>query len=103
MLENPALVGFTIAIGGDPVTEYPWPNEAGVKSPAQPSLTVPGTTAVLTDAATGTVITPAPTVQVDLTRRQFEVSVPHAAWDPQAQTVRLAAGVASGTPPTGST
>lgn len=92
-LENPTLVGFTIAIGGDPPTEYAWPNDAGVKSPAQLFLTVHGTTAVLTDAATGTVITPAPTVQVDLPRRQFEVSVPHAAWDPRAQTVRLAAGV----------
>lgn len=92
-LENPALVGFTVAIGGQPGTEYAWPDEAGVKSPAQLFLTVHGTTATLTDAATGTALKPAPTVQVDLTRRQFEVSVPHTAWDPGANTVRLAAGV----------
>ena len=92
-LEDPGLVGFTIAIGGDPATEYAWPDGAGVKSPAQLFLTVHGTQAALTEAATDRTITPAPTVQVDLTRRQFEISVPHAAWDPDAQTVRLAAGV----------
>ena len=92
-LEDPALVGFTIAIGGDLGTECAWPDDAGVKSPAQLFLTVHGAKAVLTDAATGTTVTPAPTVQVDRARRQFEVTIPHAAWDPRAQTVRLAAGV----------
>ena len=92
-LEDPALVGFTIAIGGDLGTDYAWPDDAGVKSPAQLFLTVHGAKAALTDAATGTTVTPAPTVQVDRARRQFEVTVPHAAWDPRAQTVRLAAGV----------
>ena len=92
-LENPALVGFTVAIGGTPGTEYAWPDDAGVKSPAQLFLTVHGTTATLTNAATGATVTPAPSVTVDLARHQFEVSVPHAAWNPGAQTVRLAAGV----------
>ena len=78
-LEDPKLVGFTIAIGGEPGAEHAWPDAAGVKSPARLFLTVHGTTAALIDAATGTTITPAPTVKVDLTRRQFDVSVPHRA------------------------
>ncbi len=36
---------------------------------------------------------PAPTVNVDLTRRQIEVDVPHSDWDPGQATVRLAMGV----------
>src|SRR2546428_572556 len=46
------------------------------------------------DAATGQPVgRPAPLVAVDPDRRQIEVRVPHAAWDPTGQVVRLAAGV----------
>ncbi len=91
-MQNPELVGFTLAIGTS-ATPRAWPNQAGVRSPAAYFLTVHGSTAQLVDAATGAVITPAPTVQVDQLRRQFDVRVPHAAWDPGDSTVRLAAGI----------
>ena len=34
-----------------------------------------------------------PAVANDTARRQFTVTVPHGAWDPGIQTVRMAAGV----------
>ena len=52
-----------------------------------------GSTAELRDAATGAVKPPAPTASVDLERRQIDVRVPHAAWNPGTGKVRLAAGV----------
>jgi hypothetical protein len=49
---------------------------------------------VLTDAVTGaTVPGPAPSVSVDLPRRQINVVVPTKAWNPGSGKVRLAAGV----------
>ncbi len=91
-LKDPNRVAFTIALGDSPVP-HPWPDGAGVTSPAQLFLTVHGTTATLTDATTGAVLSPAPTATVDMTRRQFDVRVPHAAWDPGTSTVRMEAGV----------
>jgi dienelactone hydrolase len=91
-LEDPAKVAFTIALGDSPLP-HAWPDGAGVSSPAQLFLTVHGTTAALTDATSGAKLAPAPTATVDATRRQFDVRVPHAAWDPGDATVRLAAGV----------
>jgi hypothetical protein len=91
-LQDPSRVGFTISLGSSSVPRA-WPAGAGVASPAQLFLTVHGTTAVLTDAATGSTLAPAPSASVDLARRQIEVRVPHAAWDPGASVVRMAAGV----------
>lgn len=82
---------FTVAIG-DSSTPRPWPSQAGVSSRAALFLTVHGTVATLTDAATGAVVTPAPTVTVDTTRRQVDVRIPHAAWDPGTATVRMSMG-----------
>ena len=48
---------------------------------------------MLTDATTGATLAPAPTASVDLARRQIDVRVPHAAWDPGNSVVRMAAGV----------
>src|SRR5947209_15896141 len=91
-MKDPGVVAFTIALGDSPA-EHAWPFGAGVSSPAQLFLTVHGATAVLTDAATGAPITPAPTASVDTSRRQIDVRVPHAAWNPGSETVRMAAGV----------
>ena len=91
-LRDPARVAFTVALGTS-LAPQAWPFGAGTTSPAQLFLTVHGGTAVLTDAVTGTPITPAPSVGVDITRRQFDVRVPHAAWNPTIATVRMAAGV----------
>jgi hypothetical protein len=93
-LENPKLVATAIAIGGTPGSSHPFPFGANVSAPAQYFLTVHGETAVLTEAASGAVVSgPAPTVSVDLTRRQITVEVPHSEWNPGSSSVRLAAGV----------
>ena len=93
-LEDPALVATAIAIGGQEGVTHPFPFGANVSAPADYFLTVHGTTAVLTDAATGGPVPgPAPTVSVDLARRQITVEVPHSEWEPGTSTVRLAAGV----------
>lgn len=91
-LKDPAKTAFTIALGSS-AAAVAWPDGAGVSSPAAMFLTVHGGSAVLTDAATGKAISPAPTVSTDLTRRQIEVLVPHAAWNPGTSTVRMEIGV----------
>jgi predicted esterase len=84
-------LAFAIAIG-DSAAPQPFPFGANVSAPAQYFLTVHGSQAVLTRASDGAVITPAPTVTIDAGRRQFEVRVPSAAWDPGSAVLRLAAG-----------
>ncbi|MDQ5808807.1 MAG: hypothetical protein M3320_09040, partial [Actinomycetota bacterium] len=91
-LADPERTAFTIALGSSPVP-IEWPHEAGVSSPAALFLTVHGTTATLIDAATGAPRDPLPTATVDARRRQFDVRVPHEAWNPGTQVVRMAAGV----------
>jgi hypothetical protein len=93
-LEDANLIATTIAIGGSEGTSRPFPFGANVSAPAQYFLTVHGTTAVLTDAASGAPVSgPAPSVSIDLVRRQITVEVPHSEWNPGSSTVRLAAGV----------
>lgn len=84
-------VAFTIALG-DSASPRPFPFGANVSAPAQYFLTVHGTQAVLTNAVDGSNVAPAPTVTVDTERRQFEVRVPTAAWNPGQSVVRIAAG-----------
>jgi hypothetical protein len=91
-LKDSERTAFTIAIGASDAARA-WPHGAGVRSPALLFLTVHGSTAELRDAATGAVRSPAPTATVDARRRQFDVGVPHAAWNPGTGAVRLAAGV----------
>jgi hypothetical protein len=93
-LQDPALTAFTIALGGeDDGAAVDWPHGAGVSSPAGRFLTWHGEVAELRAADTGEPITPAPTATVDLERRQVEVRVPHAAWDPGTDAVRVTIGV----------
>lgn len=89
-LIDPERVAFTLALGEGAETD--WPHEAGVSSPAELFLTVQGTSVVLTDVA-GTVLEPAPALSLDLERRQFEIRIAHAAWNPGANVVRMALGV----------
>jgi hypothetical protein len=91
-LGAPERTAFTVAIGTSPAARA-WPHGAGVSSPAQLFLTVHGASAELRDAATGVVKAPAPIASVDVRRRQFDVRIPHAAWDPGTARVRLSAGV----------
>src|SRR3954454_3066 len=91
-MKDPSLIGVSIAIGGNPAVALPFPHGANAKAPADMVLTVhPGSPAQLVSAASGTPITPAPTVTVDKDRRQIDIRIPHAAWDPGSSTVRLAA------------
>ena len=90
-LIDPALVAFTIALGDSP-SPVDWPYAAGVSSPAALFLSVTGGSVELLDAASGAVIE-GPSLQIDQERRQFEILVPHSAWQPGTQTVRIAAGV----------
>jgi hypothetical protein len=97
-LKDPSLVAFTVAIGGTPGVSLPLPDGANVRAPAQLFLTVHpsgGQTMVgdLVQAAGGLPVNgPAPQVSVDLPRRQIQVLIPHADWNPTG-VVRLAAGV----------
>src|SRR4051794_33003499 len=100
-LKDPNLTAFTVALG-DSAAPIAWPHGAGVKSPAAHFLTVHGSSAELLDAATGKPETPAPTASVDLTRRQIDVRVPHAAWDPGQGTQRMTIGVGLWDPSAGS-
>ncbi|MGH8455632.1 MAG: hypothetical protein ACRETW_01770 [Stenotrophobium sp.] len=92
-LIDPALTGFTLALGGTPGSSVAWPHGANVSSPAAMFLTVHGTTAELLKADGSTVAGGAPTVTIDLPRRQYTVLVPHGAWNSAGQVVRMALGV----------
>ncbi len=97
-LQNPALIAFSIAIGGRPGHPHPFPFGANVKAPAALFLTVHPSgarlIATLTNATTGKALRgPRPTVKVDRRRRQITVTVPHRDWNPRRHVVRLAMGV----------
>jgi hypothetical protein len=100
-LADPNRTGFTIALGTSDTTRA-WPHGAGVSSPAELFLTVHGSTAELLDAASGVAKAPAPTAKVDLTHRQIDVRVPHAAWNPGRGKVRMTIGVGLWNPSAGS-
>jgi hypothetical protein len=95
-LEDPSLTAFSIAIGGSAGVLHQFPAGANVSAPADLFLTVhPSSSGLAADLvrATGGTVGPAPTVTLDVNRRQIEVRVPRAAWDPTGKVVRLAAGV----------
>jgi len=92
-LIDPTLVGFTIALGSAAGSSVAWPHGANVSSPAALFLTVHGSTAELLNANGSAASGDAPTVSVDMTRRQFTVMLPHSAWNPSGQTERIAMGV----------
>lgn len=89
---DPALVGTTIALGTSAATRA-FPHSANTKAPGEVFVTAYGTTADAVDAATGQPMAlPAPTVTVDLVRRQVEVRVPYTVYDPRGRSaVRIAA------------
>src|SRR3954453_11496599 len=99
-LKDVNRVAFTIALGSSPAP-VAFPYDANVKAPAAYFLTVHGGEVDLRHAATGRPVTPAPTVSVDVYRRQFEVRVPHAAWSPSSRRVRMAIGVGLWNPDNG--
>jgi len=90
-MSDPELVGASIALGGVAGVLRTVPFGANAVEPADIFITVHGTTAVVTDAATGsTLATLAATPDVE--RRQIQVRVPFAVYDPRGKTsVRVAA------------
>jgi C-terminal binding-module, SLH-like, of glucodextranase len=97
-LKDPKLVAFSIGIGrkGRPARQFPF--GANVKAPADLFLTVhpkgSKLVGVLTRASNGkTVKGKAPKVSISRTRRQIDVRVSHAQWNPRRKSVRLWAGV----------
>jgi len=91
---DPTLFAFTIALGGE-ATSYALPHGANASEPADVFVTVHGSTADTVLAATGTTIGTAPTVTVDVTRRQVTVLVPYATYDTRGLT-GLRVAVATG-------
>ena len=89
-LQDATRTAFTIALGesAEPVA---WPHGAGVSSPAEVFLTWHGSSAEVADA-TGAVLGAA-AVQVDLLRRQVQVTVPTTVWNPGKRKVRTTIGV----------
>ena len=92
-LLDPALTAVTVALGD--AGTHDWPHGAGASSLAEVFLTTHGGTAELLDAATGEVISPAPSVTVDLERRQLDLRIPDGAWNPGTAAVPVTVGVAT--------
>jgi dienelactone hydrolase len=91
-MKDPSLVGTTIALGGTAGKEVSWPYGAAVTSPADYFLTVHGSQADLR-RPDGSVVDADLPVSIDAYRRQIQVEIPHADWDPGGGTVRMAGGV----------
>lgn len=91
-MTDPGLLGLTLALGGSD-TPREAPHGANTVMPADRFVTVHGTEGDVVEAATGEELA-APEVAVDVERRQVEVRVPHAAWDPAgSERVAAAAGL----------
>ena len=87
---DPALVGTTIALGRSPAP-VTMPHGARALMPAQVFVTVHGTTADAVDARTGKALGEVDAT-VDLERRQVDVRVPYAMFNPRGQkAVRIGA------------
>ena len=105
-LKDQSLVAFTIALARVDAPSRPLPFGANVSAPADVVVTVHplsgpgmmgsgvagGLVGTVTDGATGKTLGTA-TVKVDDRRRQVEVRLPHALWDPRRGTRRVALGV----------
>jgi predicted esterase len=89
---DPELLGLTLALGGTDVARQA-PHGANTRLPADRFVTVHGGHGDVTDAVSGKTLG-APTVTVDLPRRQIEIRVPHSLWQPTgAQRLAAAAGL----------
>src|SRR4051794_7072015 len=96
-LKDPSRVAFSIGIGGKKGKPHDFPFGANVKAPADLFLTVHPNgkklAAVLTRASSGKKVKgKAPRVSVSRKRRQIEVRISHAQWNPRRRSARLWAG-----------
>ena len=88
---DPQAVAATIALG-DSDKPRAMPHAAGAVAPAQLFVTVHGCEGDLVRASDGSVLKQRPVVSTDLQRRQVQVEVPYAAFDPRGNhDVRIAA------------
>lgn len=90
-LQDFAQVGVTLALGGS--LPQVVPHGANARMPAEVFVTVHGTTGDIVEAATGMTLPHVPQVSVDTLRRQVDVQIPYAAFDPRGRTVRVGAAV----------
>src|SRR4051794_10171541 len=93
-LKDPSRVAFSIGIGGRKGKPHDFPFGANVKAPADLFLTVHANgsklVAELTRASNGKKVKgKAPKVGLSRKRRQVEVRVSHAQWNPKRRSVRL--------------
>jgi pimeloyl-ACP methyl ester carboxylesterase len=99
-MHDPTLIAFSIALGSANAPKHEFPFGANVVAPADAFLTVhPDASAkklvaTLQSAATAHKLGPKqPTLDVDTYRRQVQVLVPHADWNPGRRVVRIEMGV----------
>ncbi|MDX6200153.1 MAG: hypothetical protein QOJ79_3304 [Actinomycetota bacterium] len=90
-LVDPARTAFTLALGTSS-TAAAWPALAGVSSPAQLFVTVHGSVADVVNAGTGLPVAAKAAVTVDRIRHQYELLLPHSAWNPGTGTQRISVG-----------
>ncbi len=86
---DPSRVGIALALGTSAAPRS-FPHGANTTAPAARFVTVHGTAGDVTDAASGAVLG-RPVVRIDRRRRQVEIRVPRAAWDPGRRRERVVA------------
>jgi pimeloyl-ACP methyl ester carboxylesterase len=88
---DPSLVAATIALGNPGGGALPIPHGANAVAPARVFVTVHGDSADAIEARTAQVLAPSLATAVDVPRRQVEVRIPNAIFDPSGQrNVRIA-------------
>jgi hypothetical protein len=99
-MRDPTLTAFTVALGGTGGVLEPFPYGANVSAPAGAFLTVhpdaagKRMVAEIASASSGRPLGAArAAVSVDGYRRQIEVEVPHADWNPGSRVVRMEMGI----------
>jgi hypothetical protein len=89
-LTRPGLIATTIALG-DSAAPHELPHGANATAPAELFLTVHGRRAELVDAASGESAGKLRRARVSRGRNQIALRIPHRAWNPGSDTVRVAA------------
>jgi hypothetical protein len=96
-MRDPKLIAFTVALGSSSAPDRAFPFGANVKAPADAFLTVhpdgAGRRLVATFQGVGSATTSNPVVTVDARRRQIQVLLPDADWNPGTRVVRMEMGV----------
>jgi hypothetical protein len=92
-MTDPELLGLTLALG-DSDRPLEVPHGANTVMPARLFVTVHGAHGDIVDAGSGRKSNVSPRIDIDRTRRQIEIRVPHSAWNPSGtERVALAAGL----------